>query len=232
MQASDSTPKFSAAPVVETVIGVQFDRLKAFRSHHYGLFWKAHLEPLGWQPHADETPLPTYREKFGEAQLLRNGPPMPPALNVRMKLKNSDDSQTLQIQHDKLYFGWKRGEETMPSYRDIRPTFDVLYSSLEAFADEHRLGAPTPNLWEITYINRVLPGRLWTQPKDWHRVLPRLFPEPTADIEGLGLATYDGTWYYEIEPKRGRLTLRVAKMLVNRSPDPVLCIVLTARGEL
>ena len=33
-------PDFSSPPVVETVLSVQFDRLKAAHSAHFGLYWR------------------------------------------------------------------------------------------------------------------------------------------------------------------------------------------------
>ncbi len=228
----NAAPHSTVAPVVETVLGVQFDKLAGFRSQHYGLFWLKYLEPLGWQTFTDETPLPTYQEKFDRARLVRDFNPPSSTLQVRMKLKNEARTQTVQIQADKLYFSWNRDQDGMASYKEVLPVFESLFESYQQFAVDNSLGQLTPNLWEITYINRVPPGSLWQSLADWHRIFPSLFSPKSSDCVGVSLASYDGTWYYEIEPKAGRISLQVAKMIVNLVPKAVLCFILTGRGEI
>ena len=227
------TPKFAHPPVVETILGLQFEPLLKFRSHHFGWFWTERLKLSGWEPVGDERPLPIYAERFGDARLRLTGT-MPasgvPAL--RMKCRNLGRSLVLQIQPDKLYLTWGRSGPETPSYSDIRPVLDELVVQFEGFAADSGLGEGVANLWEVCYINRVPRGELWNEPKDWHRVLPKLFPQQGPDCAGLPFTTYDGTWHFEIEPKRGRIHVQVAKMLVNQEPEPVLFLRLTARGEL
>jgi uncharacterized protein (TIGR04255 family) len=228
MTARTDTPTFGAPPVVETVIGVKFTPIEGFRSQHYGLFWHDYLKPLGWEPVADEKPLPEYTEAFDSVKLkLEAGKA---TSGIRMKLKSSDRVKTLQVQPDKLYFSWGRDGQEAPDYSKARPEFDSLYETLTRFVQAANLGPLEPNLWETAYINRVPAGPLWTEPKDWHRVLPKLFPSEGPSCEGVRFTTYDGTWHFEIEPKRGRVHVRVAKMVVNHAPEPVLFIMLTARG--
>jgi len=219
--------------VVETILGLQFKPLLKFRSHHFGWFWSESLKALGWEPVGDERPLPKYAERFGDTQLrLTTAAPASGVPSLRMKLRHPERSLVLQIQPDKLYLTWARNSPATPSYSDIRPTLNDLVGRFEVFATDSGLGAVIPNLWEVCYINRVPRGELWREPKDWHRVLPLLFPQQGPNCPGLPFTTYDGTWHFEIEPKRGRIHVQVAKMLVNRESDPVLFLRLTARGEL
>ena len=224
--------EYSNAPVVETVIGVQFAPLAAFRSQHYGILWQNHLKNLGWIPVADEALLPVYEEQFGEVKLKQSRNDTVLGISkIRMKLKSEDTARTVQIQPDKLYYSWERTAGDSQDYQIARLEFDRLFAEFQSFAEDNLSGAAQPNLWEIRYINQVPPGELWSRPSDWHRVLPKLFPKMLPSVDGIEFATYDGTWYFEIEPKRGRIQVRVAKMIVNQTPEPSLLIMLTARGQ-
>lgn len=221
------------APVVETVIGVQFAPLTAFRSQHYGILWQNYLKNLGWVPVADEALLPVYEERFEDVKLKqsRNDDVALGISKIRMKLKHKDTTRTIQIQPDKLYYSWGRTAADAQNYQIARLEFDGLFEEFQSFAEDNFTGAAQPNLWEIRYINQVPAGELWSCPSDWHRVLPKLFPVVLPGADGIEFATYDGMWYFEIEPKRGRISVRVAKMIVNQTPEPVLFIMLTARGQ-
>ena len=66
---NESRPKFSNAPTVETVLGVQFETLRQFRCGHYGAFWKEHLVGRDYTLISDEPLLPTFVEKFDDVKL-------------------------------------------------------------------------------------------------------------------------------------------------------------------
>jgi len=232
MSDSARPPDFNRPPIVETVLGVQFAPLQAFRSHHYGWLWRELLLGEGWAPVADEKPLPEYAERFDDIHLKLTRPdPAPNALRVRLKLRSPDRTRTIQLQSDKFYYSWAREGKSAPGYAAVRPEFDRLFGAFQGFAASAGLGDVRPNLWEVMYVNQIPAGQLWTEPKDWHRVLPTLFPPTGPGAEGIRFATYQGDWHFEIEPKRGRIHVRVAKMVMNQRPDPVLYIHLTARGQ-
>ncbi len=183
-------------------------------------------------PVGDEKPLPEYAERFDDAHLKLTRPDTSATFKVRLKLKSPDRSRTIQIQPDKFYYSWARDGSHAPGYTTIRPEFDRLFDAFQQFTRASGIGEPVPNLWEVMYVNQIPPGKLWTEPKDWYRVLPTLFPENGPTCEGVRFATYQGEWHFEIQPQRGRIHLRVAKMVMNQRPDPVLFINLTARGQI
>lgn len=160
-----SSPKFAHPPVVETILGLQFEPLLKFRSHHFGWFWSESLKASGWEPVGDDRPLPKYTERFGDAQLrLSTAAPVSGVPSLRMKLRHPERSLVLQIQPDKLYLTWGRSGPETPSYSDIRPVLDELIRYFEGFAADSGLGKVVPNLWEVCYINRIPRGELWNEP--------------------------------------------------------------------
>jgi len=105
------SPTFQKPPIVETILGVQFDQLMQFRSWHYGQFLRDFLPD--WKGVADEAPLPVYEERFDSPFLkissaVASDSPTP---SIRMRAKTIDGKKSIQIQPDKLYFSWTRDSE-------------------------------------------------------------------------------------------------------------------------
>lgn len=226
-------PEFSNAPTVETVLGVQFDPLRGFRSNHYGWFWREYLSGKGFTTVSDENLLPTYVEEFGVPKLkLTKKRDSEDVIGVRMKTRTEDRGRTVQLQPDKLYLSWNRLNPQAPRYSSVKTEFMTLFHNLNEFAANASLGPVLPNLWEVHYVNQIPPGRLWTEPRDWYRVFPTLFPAIDPSVAGLRFATYSGEWHFEIQPEKGRVHVRVAKMVMNQSTTPTLYLSLLARGEI
>ncbi len=226
-------PEFVNPPTVETVLGVQFEPIRGFRSHHYGWFWREYLNAKGFRNVSDERLLPTYVEAFDVPKLnLTKAENPEDKLGIRMKARSEDRSRTLQLQPNKLYLSWNRLNSEAPRYATVKPQFTELVADLNSFAASAGLGPLQPNLWEVQYVNQIPSGELWEEPRDWHRVLPTLFPQVDPSITGLRFATYSGEWHFEIEPKLGRVHVRVAKMIANHLEAPVLYLSLIARGEI
>ncbi len=226
------SPDFEHPPTVETVLGVQFDALRGFRSNHYGWFWHEHLADRGFRDVSDENVLPTYQEPFGDLRLqLTRKIVGPDRWAVRMKARR-EKSRTVQLQPDKLYYSWNRLDSNAPRYAAVRGEFLDLVDELRRFAEKGGIGPVKPNLWEVQYVNQIPPGPLWQEPREWHRVLPTLFPPGDPAATGTRFATYSGEWHFEIEPSQGRVHVKVAKMVMNQAEAPTLFLSLTARGEI
>jgi hypothetical protein len=60
-----SLPKYSKPPVIETVLGVQFEPLAKFRTAHAGCFWKSYLDN-DWTKIEQVPRLDDHFERFGD----------------------------------------------------------------------------------------------------------------------------------------------------------------------
>jgi hypothetical protein len=149
-----------------------------------------------------------------------------------MRLSRKDDARTTQFQPNKLIYGWNREKEQRPAHSEFRAEFDALYQKLEKFAESRGMGRPVANLWEMTYVNKIAPGKLWQQPSDWHRVLPGIFPTGGPQVTGHEWSTFSGTWYFVIPPQNGRVKVQVQKVVANQTKELALLVVITARGEI
>lgn len=228
---------YSRPPVVETQLAVQFKPLTRFQSLHYGLLWSSYFSDMGWGPVADEPLLPRSAEKFDKPQLKPNQKAVgdDDVVGVRVKLSNESGDRILQFQPDQLLLSWVRADTATaprPPYAQLKDEFAEVFKAFNAFVDDQEMGEVRPDLWEVKYINQVPPGTLWSEPDEWWKVAPKLFTRESGEDGGLRFATFEGEWYYEIKPKRGRVRVRAAKMLVNQNPPPVLYLRFLARGEI
>jgi uncharacterized protein (TIGR04255 family) len=226
-----STVSFDRPPVIETRIGVQFAPLIGFRSGHFGLFWEECVGTKDWRILADQPASPKEIERFGSKKLrptVEKDEGDFPQICMRL---SSKDGRTVQFQPNKLIYGWYR-TEGRPSFDEVRGQFDKLFADLERYVVKWDLGILTPNLWEVTYVNKILPGKLWQTPSDWHKVLPGIFPPGGPTVGDMDWSTFNGTWFFVIPPERGRVRMRVQKVVANQTDEILLLLVITARGEI
>ena len=232
---SDSLPKFKRPPVIETVLGVQFDLLTEFKSAHLGAFWKR----LGaeWPNLTDAPALLPQFEKFEEGNrwTIESGPRITIGqdLNLRVKIRNARDDRMLQVQNGRFHYNWLgKGGSQYPRYKVVRPEFDRLLDEFKAFLSDEVLGEPKGNQWEVTYVNHIPQGTVWDNANEWGEVFrcAATLPVTAGDAH---LTSLGGEWHYDIEPKLGRLHVRIqhGRKRSDRGPD-LLIVTLTARGPL
>jgi uncharacterized protein (TIGR04255 family) len=227
-------PAYANPPVVEVILGVQFDRLSGFRNAHLGAFWKT-LDEKEWPSVSDAPPLEPQFERFAEsarwamAQVqLRLAQDMP----SRLQIKNKDGDRMIQVQNSHLLFNWLgQTGGTYPRYRNVREGFVWALEQFLAFIDRENVGEFRPNQWEVSYLNHIPKGTLWETAKDWRFFRP-LAGVPT--IEGIIQGeSFNGEWHFVIPEQRGRL--HVAWQHGGKPgtvEQEILALILTARGPL
>jgi len=222
---------FRHPPVVETVIGVQFEPLPKMTNAHLGAFWKT-LGP-DWPNVTDAPRIEDQFERFDaprffggfQFKLTQN-------LTARLQIRDSSGDRMIQVQNCRFDYNWlgEKGDE-YPRFSQVRPEFDEMFRRYERFIGEAGLGDMKPAQWEITYVNHIPKGTVWESPEDWagvFRGLPIPSPAPTGLIlEGIG-----GNWHFEIAPKRGRLHVDVKSGMLAQNEREVLVLTLTARGPV
>jgi uncharacterized protein (TIGR04255 family) len=227
-------PDYANPPVVETILGVQFDRLPGFRNGHLGAFWKT-LDAAEWPAILDASPLLPQFETFAESARWAMGGlqlTMTQELPGRLQIKNKAGDRMIQIQNGRLHFNWL-GEagRAYPRYEKVRDGFVWALQQFLAFVVEEKLGELRPNQWELTYLNHIPKGTVWNSPADWAFFRP-LGAVPTVEdlVDG---ESFDGQWHFVIPKQRGRLHVQWQHA---RKPEPkeeeLIVLTLTARGPL
>lgn len=221
-------PKFDDPPVVEVALSISFEPLERFRSAYAGRLWDRIRDQF---PATDDQPeLPPMIEGPG-------APAPPPRLEfmdrprVRTWFQNSDGTQLLQVQHDRIAYNWKRGpvSQPYPSYNEVERRLRELLPIFSDFIDREGLGEIVPTQAEVTYVNHILEphdriGRviaLWRGSEE-ERFLPR--------VEG---ARFAARYLIMDDSKNmiGRLSAELQPAYVTITRAEILNLNMIARGR-
>jgi uncharacterized protein (TIGR04255 family) len=162
-QPAKPLPSFVAPPVVEVVLGVQFEPIKGLRTPQIGLLWQEFKDRLPVTQ--EQPPLDPIIERFGvipkppkfSLQMLEAPPP------PRCWFLNSSGTELIQIQPDRFIRNWRQidsGNE-YPRYEKLQTAFAEEFRKFLAFLQREKLGPFIPNQCEVTYVNHVLPCDVW-----------------------------------------------------------------------
>lgn len=231
-----SLPDYANPPVVETILGVQFDRLPAFRNAHLGAYWMAIGGATEWPGVADAPPLQPQFEQFSKSGNWASGIDLRLSQSMagRLQLKNAAGDRMIQVQNGRLHVNWiAQPGGAYPRYAAVREEFGKLLQRFRTFLAESRLGELVPNQWEVTYINHIPRGELWKSPNDWRFFAPLAgVPSIKGLVEGESFA---GEWHFAIPDQRGRLHVNWQHGQKSEAPDDrteFVRLTLTARGPL
>jgi len=229
----NALPKFDDPPVVETVMSAQFDALPDFTTAHIGWYWQQCLDET-WEKAVEIGSLVEQFERFEEekkwgrpgVQLMAGVTPN------RIQILKAGGERLIQLQPTRFIYNWRRAESGYPSYDKLLPEFRQSFEAFDSFAKESGVGRPKVNQWEITYVNHILKGTLWSRLDEWSRVLP-WFAIPAATEDYLSTEGFVGEWGLEIGAKAGRLhvSLQHARVGSREGPESI-ALQLTARGPV
>ena len=226
-------PDYSQPPVVETVVGIQFEPLSRFSTAHLGAFWKA----LGaeWPHVSDAPPLEPQFEQFGESvnwgklevQLRVMKTP-----SARLQIRSAAGDRMIQVQNGRFHLNWLgHGGDEYPRYARIRDEFVDRFRQFREFVRREGLGDLQPNQWEVTYVNHMPRGTVWNGPEDWTFFLP--LGQVTRTAAGAPLESFGGEWHFLIPPNAGRLHVQWRHGRQSGSPElELIVLTLTARGPI
>ncbi len=232
---SKDWPELTNPPVVEVVLGVQFAPLTRMASAHMGRFWTRFLGPE-WDVAADAPAVPDAPDpQFGGVNptggmdfFRFQTTPMTP----RVQISRNDGARLLQLQSSRFHYNWQKKDEAYPTYQAVRREFDEQWSNFNRFVESEGLGPITPTLWEVTYIDYVAPGGLWTSPEDWPHVIPGLLGRPALDGGRATVQNAACQWTFEIAPRLGHVSVQAGLGAVRSTEQPGLILQTTARGRV
>jgi uncharacterized protein (TIGR04255 family) len=240
---AENSTKFANPPVVETVLGVQFEKLSNYTNLHAGWFWRRYLDierdPSRAWPLANEvSPLPDSFEKFGPEDVWAV-PTMKvltgPSAN-RAQIIHANNERMLQVQDTRFILNWRKAtpDSQYPSYETLLPEFREHLRTFDTFVKDAGIGPLRFNQWEITYVDQIKKGDMWETPRDWGKIL-RGFSVPelrTNQAPASSDQTAGGDWRFSLAQQRGRLHLSVRQVRLVNTGDEVLQMTFTARGPV
>jgi uncharacterized protein (TIGR04255 family) len=227
-----NTPRkdWNRPPVVEVVLGVQFDTLPDLTNGHLGWFWGEMNDEF---PKSDDVPPIPNVETLGEESAFgfpgfalreRSG-------DSRLRMTSSDGTKMIQIQNGWLVANWtKKPNSGYPGFTEVNKLFNQAMGLFSRFLDSRKLGIIRPNLWEVTYIDHIPRGTVWNDFRDLHKVFPGLFGTghcPKGEREAV-----NASWGWRLTPHPGRLLVTVQSAKMSETGADILLVRSVARGPL
>jgi uncharacterized protein (TIGR04255 family) len=161
--------KLDNAPLHELVFGIGFERLKALKAPHVGLFWDTFRKDFPQVQHAPPIAPPTPEGLSGFIE-EETGFPLP-----RFWFIHADENLLLQLQQDRLLLNWRKsGKRPYPHFSEMLPQFLSFFSNFRKFIEGQSLGIITPTELELNYVNQIGLGREIKNPSEIGRIFPSL----------------------------------------------------------
>lgn len=237
---SNGHPSLRHPPLVEMILGVQFDRIRGMTNGHLGAFWKQAF--ADWPTVEDLSPIEPQWETFDAPggwgpKALQLKLTQDPQTRLRIRAERGD--RLIQVQNGRLHYNWlKKPDNEYPRYgKELLPAFLGAYAKLRSFAFEHLAREVRPDQWEVTYINHLLKGECWEELSDCARLF-RSHGALFAGLPGGQLETVSAEWHSIIPPQQGRLHVDLSTGWLDRPGEndvrsvakKAVVLTLTARG--
>jgi len=229
-------PDFGSPPVAEKVLSVQFDRLSAMRTAHFGLYWGELRDRF--PETAEQVELPSIVERqVGQSQLGVGiqFEALEAPLAPRFWFVNRQGTELIQLQRDRFLKNWRKtGEgDAYPRYERVREGFDRDFSDFGRFVARNELGALRVNQHEVSYVNHIVAGDGWEHHTDIDKVFT-LWRQPASPVPG-PVQDLSFRARFPIYSKSGSFVGRLYATLqsATRLTDgaPMFVFELTARGQ-
>jgi uncharacterized protein (TIGR04255 family) len=112
---------------------------------------------------------------------LLSGPPP-----VRLWFQSEDMTRLVQVQRDWLACNWQAGATgaPYPRYEANEASFYETWDSLSEFVESLGQGPLTASQCELTYVNHITPGELWSRHGEMNKVIRlRVKREPSCQSQ-------------------------------------------------
>lgn len=220
---TDSLPKFARPPLVETVLGLDFEPIPNFTVPHFGLFWNFVREDY---PNSTvQPPLVSNIEEFSENQKQQLTLSFSQVPEIRCWFDDQSGEWLVQIQRNRFISNWrsKQGSSLYPHYEKVLSRFWKEWGRFNEFLQAEGFNTPKVLQCEVTYINHIVAPFA-----DAGRIFPSLaglkggnfLPLPEAVALNL---------VHTIPENRGRLYLSLQTVLRHADLRDVLQLSLTVK---
>lgn len=230
--SKQASPSFRKPPVTEVVLAAAFKSL-ALSIPDIGLLWEAFRSEF---PRVEEQPPydpPTELFEAGYA-----GPPVsfeifPSPPLPRIWMLSEDQTELLQLQRNWFACNWRKvaPEDKYGRWPSRWGSFERNFRILEQHVSERALGVLSIQQCEVTYVNHILSGHVWSNHSELYKVITALKDVPISAgvVEQSSFATSllvrDGNG-----APIGRLHVSVQPALRRQDGIPMFVMNLTARG--
>ncbi|MBX9772377.1 MAG: TIGR04255 family protein [Candidatus Obscuribacterales bacterium] len=228
---------FKKPPLIETVIGIQFNPLENFRVVDYGLFWTEFLRADF--PEVQEVPPINLRLEDKQLAVQRQiwqlvqEVPLPRVWYLGPD--NELGQELVQVQPNLLMHNWRKkspSNQVYPRYHINIERFRKVLSQFMTFVETRQLGTFTPNQCELTYINHIPVDEICGQPVEMFRRVFNVFqPNVENALDGRGTLdsqSFTSTYWIESISSRFHVAGNLAQLATT--DQPIIDFRLTCRG--
>lgn len=226
---------FSHPPVVEVVLGVQFESLTNLSIADIGLLHGEYRSRFpNYEAHPPLVPaIERYdkrRSKVGGVQFSFNtGVELP-----RSWFLNDDGSELIQIQPDRFVHNWRKTkDQSYPRYPSIRSTFESEMQRFSKFAAERDANGMVVKQCEVTYVNHIQVCNVWSDHSELGKVFTfcgsKFGDQFLPELEKGG-ASLHFVFDSDSGHPLGRLHATIDSAYSVSDDKPIFTMQLTARG--
>jgi uncharacterized protein (TIGR04255 family) len=184
LEATPIVRNYVAPPIIEVVYGLTFEAITQMLAPHIGLLWERYRPEFVSCQEAPQ--IIAHIEKPGGVTTLADVTELPSL--PRVQFRNGRCDAMIQIQRDRFHYNWQRVSEDddYPHFTALYELYETKLSDFRRFVAELDLGSITPTSYELTYVNHIPAGNVWTSVEEvgrvfpdlqWRRQRPRLAPE-------------------------------------------------------
>jgi len=149
-------------------------------------------------------------------------------------LKDELGSEVLQVQRNWFARNWRRTVAKMeyPRYKRVRRAFERDFGKLESFLGDEDLGKIVPTQCEVTYVNHIERGQVWSSPSEMGKII-RLFKSSEYFLPPPEEVSLDANYVIPgpAEAPIGRLHIVTRPLYSVADHQPIIALTLTARGR-
>ena len=223
---------FKNAPVIETVLSIQFKPIHGFTIPHFGLYWKTIREEF---KHCEvKNPIVHMIEDFQRGPTQRSSAidlDLSTERAVRYWFMDPTRNSFIQIQQDRFIFNWQRveKEDEYPRYRKTREKFLKEWNRFCEFLTNENLPLPEVDQCEVTYVNHIEYAAGWNSYGQLNKIVSywsgkasgNFLPPPEKVNVNIR---------YSMPNDQGRLYISLQPVIRARDGVEVLQLNLTTRG--
>jgi uncharacterized protein (TIGR04255 family) len=217
-------PKFNKPPVIETVLGVEFEPLSNFLIPHFGLFLLDLKD--SYSSFKELPPLDSQIEKFEGDSIEIASFQLGFRSEIRCLFLDAKQEWRLQIQNNKFLSNWAKSTSKYPSYDETLRRFKTNWGKFNLFLEKSRIEKPQIKQCEVTYLNHI-------EDIDNFENLSEIFPSwkkngkktdflPTPEAIAINLV-------YRIPENRGRLHISMQPAVRHADLKRIIQLSLVAR---
>lgn len=236
MASEPSLPSFARPPLTEVALSVQFEPIPDLNVAVLGIAWNEFRDEFpvvesqpALDPSVERVGLPATQ---ASVPMFVAGFPTP-----RLWFVNKPGTELVQLQQDRFVRNWRKVGDgpAYPRYdAHIRPRFLHDYEKFLSFLTWRKIGPISPNQCELTYVNNIGPGPVWSTYAD----LPKVLEMCDFRIQGV-----DGLKFQEARVAQtqqivgadgkflGRLHMTVEPQLRRSDNSPMIGLTFTGRGQ-